>query len=60
MTIASIASIPASDRWTIPGGDGLQAGNQTVTLTYEGKTADLTIVVNDTVSGVSITTRANS
>ena len=57
-TTASIASIPESDRWTIAGRDGLQAGNQTITLTYEGKTADLTIVVNDTVSGVSITAQS--
>ena len=41
----------------IAGGNGLTAGNQKITLTYEGKTADLNIVVNDTVSGVSITTQ---
>ena len=56
-TTASISSIPASDRWVIAGGNGLTAGNQKITLTYEGKTADLNIVVNDTVSGVSITTQ---
>ena len=54
-TTASISSIPASDRWVIAGGNGLTAGNQKITLTYEGKTADLNVVVNDTVSGVSIT-----
>ena len=57
-TTASIAQ--ATNKWTIAGGDGLQAGNQKVTLTYEGKTADITIVVNDTVSGVSITTQATA
>ena len=57
LTTASISSIPASDRWVIAGGNGLTAGNQKITLTYEGKTADLNIVVNDTVSGVSITTQ---
>ena len=56
-TTASISSIPVSDRWVIAGGNGLTAGNQKITLTYEGKTADLNIVVNDTVSGVSITTQ---
>ena len=56
-TTASISSIPASDRWVIAGGNGLTAGNQKITLTYEGKTADLNIVVNDTVSGVSIATQ---
>ena len=55
---ASIAQ--ATNKWTIAGGDGLQAGNQKITLTYEGKTADITIVVNDTVSGVSITTQATA
>ena len=54
-TTSSIAKV--TNKWTIPGGDGLQAGNQTITLTYEGKTADITIVVNDTVSSVSITTQ---
>ena len=57
-TTASIAQ--ATNKWTIAGGDGLQAGNQKITLTYEGKTADITIVVNDTVSGVSITTQATA
>ena len=52
-TKASIAK--ATTKWEIPGKDGLQAGNQILTLTYEGKTADLTIVVNDTISEVSIT-----
>ena len=56
-TTASISSIPVSDRWVIAGGNGLTAGNQKITLTCEGKTADLNIVVNDTVSGVSITTQ---
>ena len=55
---ASIAQ--ATNKWTIAGGDGLQAGNQKITLTYAGKTADITIVVNDTVSGVSITTQATA
>ena len=57
-TTASIAQ--ATNKWTIAGGDGLQAGNQKITLTYAGKTADITIVVNDTVSGVSITTQATA
>ena len=56
-TIASISSIPTSDRWVIAGSDGLTAGNQKITLTYQGKTADLNVVVNDTVSAVSITTQ---
>ena len=56
-TTASINSIPASDRWVVAGGNGLTAGNQKITLTYEGKTADLNVVVNDKVSGVSITTQ---
>ena len=47
----------ATNKWTISGGDGLQAGNQTITLAYEGKTADITIVVNDTVSSISVTTQ---
>ena len=54
-TTASIAQ--ATNKWTIAGGDGLEAGNQTITLTYEGKTADYTIVVNDTVASLSITTQ---
>ncbi len=57
-TTASIAS--AINKWTIAGGDGLQAGNQKITLAYEGKTADLTIVVNDTVAGVEITTQTTA
>ena len=57
-TTASIAQ--ATNKWTIAGGDGLEAGNQTITLTYEGKTADYTIVVNDTVASVSVTTQATA
>ena len=55
--VASINDVPAANRWTIAGGDGLQAGNQTITVTYEGKTASFDIVVNDTISSVSVTTQ---
>ena len=55
--VASINDVPAASRWTIAGGDGLQAGNQTITVTYEGKTASFDIVVNDTISSVSVTTQ---
>ena len=55
--VASINDVPAASRWTIAGGDGLQAGNQTITVTYEGKAANFDIVVNDTISSVSVTTQ---
>ena len=55
--VASINDVPVASRWTIAGGDGLQAGNQTITVTYEGKTASFDIVVNDTISSVSVTTQ---
>ena len=54
-TTASIAQ--ATTKWIISGGDGLEAGSQTITLTYEGKTADFVITVNDTVSSVTVTTQ---
>ena len=55
--VASINDVPAAKRWTIAGGDGLQAGNQTITATYDGKTASFDIVVNDTIASVSISTQ---
>ena len=55
--VANINDVPVTSRWTIAGGDGLQAGNQTITVTYEGKTASFDIVVNDTISSVSVTTQ---
>ncbi len=55
--VANINDVPVASRWTIAGGDGLQAGNQTITVTYEGKTASFDIVVNDTISSVSVTTQ---
>ena len=58
--VANINDVPVSSRWTIAGGDGLQAGNQTITVTYEGKTASFDIVVNDTIASVSISTQPNA
>ena len=55
--VASINDVPVANRWTIAGGDGLQAGNQTITATYDGKTASFDIVVNDTKASVSISTQ---
>ena len=55
--VASINDVPVANRWTITGGDGLQAGNQTITATYDGKTASFDIVVNDTIASVSISTQ---
>ena len=55
--VASINDVPVANRWTIAGGDGLQAGNQTITATYDGKTASFDIVVNDTIASVSISTQ---
>ena len=55
--VANINDVPVASRWTIAGGDGLQAGNQTITVTCEGKTASFDIVVNDTIASVSVTTQ---
>lgn len=52
--IASVNAIPLADRWQVSE-TSLTAGKQTITLTFEGKTADLEITVNDVVKSVTIT-----
>lgn len=52
--IASVNAIPLADRWQVSE-TSLTAGKQTITLTFEGKTADLEITVNDVVNSVTIT-----
>ena len=56
--VASINDVPAASRWTIAGGDGLQAGNQTITVTYGGKTTSYEVNVKDYVTGISIAPNA--
>ena len=51
-TIADINS--CTNKWQ---NGELQAGNQKITVTYQGKTADFEIVVNDTIQGIAVKTQ---